>query len=257
MNGSRPIALVTGAVRTGRVGLETARQLAQAGCDLLITFRGEQPRNAREIAAVINTEGGHCRLERLELEDPAAVDSWAAEIARSLPRLDVLVHNASAYAKTPTATLSMAEAQKYFAINALSPLALSRSLSPLLAESPLKNGGAIVTMCDIHALGTAGQPRKDFIAYSMSKAALLEMTLVLARELAPRIRVNAVAPGVVAFPTEGHESDPESQHRYLTRVPLGRAGTPSEAAATVRWLALDAAYITGQVIRIDGGRTLT
>ena len=81
--------------------------------------------------------------------------------------------------------------------------------------------------------------------------------LVLARELAPRVRVNCVAPGVVAFPGRGRESDPESQAVYLKRVPMGRAGTPEDAAEAVRWLALDARYTTGQVVRVDGGRWIT
>jgi pteridine reductase len=87
----------------------------------------------------------------------------------------------------------------------------------------------------------------------MSKAALLEMTLVLARELAPRVRVNAVAPGVVAFAS--HEDD-AARKKYLSRVPLARAGTPRDAAKAVRWLALDATYCTGEVIRVDGGRSI-
>ena len=81
--------------------------------------------------------------------------------------------------------------------------------------------------------------------------------MVLARELAPKVRVNAVAPGVVAFPTQGRDADPALQERYLSRVPLGRSGTPADAAAAVKWLALDAAYCTGQVVRVDGGRSIT
>jgi pteridine reductase len=108
-------------------------------------------------------------------------------------------------------------------------------------------------MCDIHA---SERPRKNFAAYSMSKAALEQMVRVLALELAPKVRVNGVAPGVVAFPDSGAESDPEMQARYLKRVPLARSGTPEEAAEAVRWLALDATYTTGEVVRVDGGRWL-
>jgi pteridine reductase len=108
-------------------------------------------------------------------------------------------------------------------------------------------------MCDIHAMG---RPRKGFAPYSMSKAALAEMVRSLARELAPEVRVTGVAPGVVAWPEEGFESDPAAQAAYLRRVPLGRSGTPQEAAEAVRWLAMDATYVTGLVLPLDGGRRL-
>jgi pteridine reductase len=108
-------------------------------------------------------------------------------------------------------------------------------------------------MADIHAMGL---PRSGFSAYAMSKAALVELIRSLARELAPRVRVNGVAPGVVAWPEEGYEADEEAQRAYLKRVALERAGTPEDAAAAVAWLALDATYVTGQVIRLDGGRSL-
>jgi pteridine reductase len=110
-----------------------------------------------------------------------------------------------------------------------------------------------VCMTDIHAMG---RPRRDHAAYAMSKAALAQMVDSLARDLAPRVRVNAVAPGVVAWPEDGAEADAAMQARYLSRVPLGRAGTPGDASGAVAWLALDAAYVTGQTIRVDGGRWL-
>lgn len=115
----------------------------------------------------------------------------------------------------------------------------------------------IVTFGDLHALGLLGQPRKNMLSYAMSKAALLELTLALARELAPDIRVNCIAPGVIAWPESGHESDPALQAAYLKRVPLGRAGTPQEAAKAAAWLLLEASYCTGQVLHLDGGRSLT
>ncbi len=117
----------------------------------------------------------------------------------------------------------------------------------------MKGGGAVVAMADIHAMGL---PRPAFSAYAMSKAALVEMVRSLARELAPRVRVNGVAPGVVAWPEQGYESESGAQAAYLKRVPLARAGAPEEAAAAVAWLAMDATYVTGQILRLDGGRSL-
>jgi pteridine reductase len=108
-------------------------------------------------------------------------------------------------------------------------------------------------MVDMHALG---RPRMGMSAYAMSKAALVEMVRSLARELAPAVRVNGVAPGVVAWPESGYEADRAMQQRYLERVPMKRAGTPEDAAGAVRWLALEAPYVTGEIIRVDGGRWL-
>jgi pteridine reductase len=136
-------------------------------------------------------------------------------------------------------------------VNAVAPLLLTRGVVALLRESPLAGGGSVVCLCDIHAMG---HPRKGFSAYAMSKAALAEMVRGLALELAPRVRVNGIAPGVVAFPESGYESDAAMQERYLKRVPLGRSGTPEDAAGAVTWLALEAAYVTGEIVRVDGGR---
>jgi pteridine reductase len=112
----------------------------------------------------------------------------------------------------------------------------------------------VIAFTDIHSMG---RPRKDFSAYSMSKAAITEMVYTLARDLGPEVRVNAVAPGVVAWPEEGNDADPDMQRKYVRRIPLGRPGTPDDAAEVVRWLAFDATYLTGEVIRVDGGRWLT
>jgi pteridine reductase len=253
----RPLALITGAVR--RVGLATASALADAGCDLILTYRSNED-EARAAQQKLAETGTSVKLMRLDLDDLAGVEDAGARLADSLEReprpLDVLVHNASIYAPTPLHSLGPVEALRHYRVNALAPLLLSKHLAPALARSDMPGGGAIVAMADIHALGEHGLPRRDFAAYAMSKAALMEMVRTLARELAPRVRVNAVAPGVVAWPETGYESDRDAQRDYVKKIPLARAGTPEDAAQTVRWLALDAAYVTGQVIRLDGGRSL-
>jgi len=133
------------------------------------------------------------------------------------------------------------------------PDAHDAALAPMLGASKLQGGGAVVAMADMHAMG---RPRKDFPAYGMSKAALIDLVRTLARALAPDVRTNAVAPGVVAWPEEGYESDQAAQQAYLRRVPLHRAGTPEDAAKLVAALALDHTYVNGEVIRLDGGRWL-
>jgi len=246
----RPLALVTGGIK--RVGFAIAVALARQGCDLIVTYRSQSD-EAQAAAESLSRLGAQVTPFRFELDDLEGVDKAGERLAGDLRRLDVLVHNASVYAPTPLASLTPEAVLSNFRVNAAAPLLLTRRLAPLLAASPLAGGGAVVAMCDMHVLG---RPRKDFSAYSMSKAALVEMVRGLSRELAPNIRVNGVAPGVVAFPEKGHESDPEMQQAYLSRVPLQRSGTPEDAAEAVRWLAFDARYTTGEIIRVDGGRWL-
>lgn len=250
MNGERPIAIVTGGAK--RVGRAICLELAGAGCDIVLTYlTGEA--EARACADAIAARGASARLERVDLGDPDAATALGASLARSLPRIDMLVHNASVYAPTPLTQVNAADALRHYRINALAPLLLTAALAGRLRDSALPIGGAVVAMADMHALG---RPRTGFAPYAMSKAALIEMVRSLARELAPRVRVNGVAPGVVAFPETGYESDEAAQREYVRRVPLQRAGTPEDAAGAVRWLALEAGYVTGEIIRLDGGRWL-
>lgn len=249
-SGRRPIALVTGAAR--RVGLASALALAGAGCDVVITYlnSGEE---AEEVVAQISAIGATARAERLDIGNLSAAEGFAAQLSRELPRLDVLVHNASIYHPMPLQSVTADQLLENFRVHAAGPALLTRGLVPLLSGSALEGGGSIVCMCDIHAMG---RPRRDFLAYAMSKSALVEMVRSLAVELAPRIRVNGVAPGAVEFAESGPDADPEMQKRYLSRVPMGQSGTREDAAEVVRWLALDARYITGEIIRVDGGRWL-
>jgi pteridine reductase len=254
IRGDRPIALITGAAQ--RVGLASARALARAGFDIVMTYRSN-PHRAADAARELGSLGGAVHTMSLDLDDLEGVGIVAAELAQSLPRLDVLVHNASSYDRSPRESLTGEELLAGYRVNAAAPALLSCVLAPRLAQSAQPGGGSIVALADVHALGEHGIPRRaDFLAYAMSKAALVEMVRTLARELAPRIRVNALAPGVVAWPDSGHESDLAAQDAYLRSVPMARAGTLDEAAEAVRWLATDATYITGQVLRIDGGRSL-
>lgn len=251
LSGQRPIAIITGCAR--RVGRATTLALVRGGCDIVGTFYTGKA-EARSLAQEAASLGGACVIDRVELDDPEAARRWAAELCDTLPRLDVLIHNASVYAPTPLDTVTADDADRFMRINAISPLLISSACAAKLKQSPAPARGAIVAMSDIHAIG---RPRRTHIAYAMSKSALTEMVRTLAVDLAPEVRVNAVAPGVVAFPESGFESDEPMQARYLSRVPMGRAGTVEEAAGAVAWLALEATYTTGQILRVDGGRWLT
>lgn len=245
----RPVALITGGAK--RVGRAITHALARAGCDVVVTYRTSRD-EARTIAG--EASPASVRLIELDLADLDAVERAGGELASSLGRLDILVHNASIYGPRPIVEMDAGHLLEMYRVNAAAPLLLTKRLAPLLERSSLPGGGSIVAMCDMHAMG---RPRRHMAAYSMSKAALVEMVRTLARELAPRVRVNGVAPGVVAFPDSGFESDPQMQQAYLSRVPLGRSGTPDDAAEAVRWLAMDAHYVTGEIVRVDGGRWLS
>lgn len=250
MTGDRPIAIVTGAAR--RVGRAVAVELARVGFDLVITYHTREDDAAKTLRLARRAAGDAAfRAEAFQADfrDPTLVDELAAELV-NLPRVDALVHNASTYAPSPLDTLDLGETLSHYLVNAVAPLLLSRMLAPKLAASPLAGGGCIIGFSDIHVLG---RPRRNYAAYAMSKAALTELVRTLALDLAPRIRVNAIAPGVVAWPDD---VDPEEVRAYEARIPLARPGTPEDAARLVRWLIQEAVYLTGQIIPLDGGRSL-
>jgi len=250
MKPHRPIALVTGGAR--RVGAAIAHALAAAGCDVLITYNRSE-RDALRTTASLRRLGVAAGAMPLDVSDERDVDAATQALREHLPRLDILVHNASRYEAAPLGKIDADTMLADYRVHAIGPLLLTQGLAALLRKSVLPRGGAVIALADMHVLG---RPRKGLASYAMSKAALVEMVRTLARELAPRIRINAVAPGVVEWPTDGPESSAKMQQAYLSRVPMGRAGTPAEAAEVVRWLALDAGYVTGEVVRVDGGRWL-
>ena len=239
-----PVALVTGAAR--RIGAAIARALHADGYHLALHHHA-----SAEAAAALAAE--------LEAARPGSVLPLAADLAdlASLPalidatlarygRLDALVNNASAFFPTPLSTATVAEAQALFAVNTLAPWQLAQAAAPHLAAAR----GAIVNLVDIHA----ERPLREHALYGASKAALAYLTQSLALELAPHVRVNAIAPGAILWP-EGGKSE-AARDAILAKVPLARTGTPEEVAAAVRWLLRDATYTTGQVLRLDGGRSL-
>jgi pteridine reductase len=250
IDGSRPVALLTGAAR--RVGLASAIALSRSGCDIVLTYQRSEG-EAQQARQRLNAAGAAVRIERLDLNHLDATEALAGRLGAELARLDVLVHNASIYHPAPLEQITPEHLLDNYRVHIAGPVLLTKALAPKLRQSPLPGGGAIVCMCDIHALG---RPRRNYLAYSLSKAALAEMVQSLAIELAPQIRVNGIAPGAVAFAESGPDADPDMQQRYLSRVPLARTGSPEEAAEAVRWLALDGTYTTGEIIRVDGGRWL-
>ncbi len=241
----RPVVLITGAAR--RVGATIARVLHAAGYDLALHCRASRAELDALIAELEHERPRSTLALQAELAEikrlPTLVDATLARFGR----LDGLVNNASAFYPTPLGTISAAQWDDLFAANARAPLFLAQAAATHLAATR----GAIVNLIDIYA----EQPLPQHSVYGMAKAALAMATRALALELAPDIRVNGVAPGAVLWPEAG-KSDAE-RAELIARTPLQRSGTPEDVAGAVLWLLRDARFVTGQILRIDGGRALT
>jgi len=240
----RPVALITGAGR--RVGAVIARTLHAAGYDLALHYR-HSAEAARALADELETQRrGSTLLLQAELADLAALPLLLEQLLAHYGRLDALVNNASAFYPTPVGSATPAQWNELFASNAQAPFFVSQAAVPALRAAR----GGIVNLVDIYA----ERPLAEHPLYCMAKAALAAMTRSLALDLAPEVRVNGVAPGAVLWPSDGKSGD--EQQAMLARTPLQRAGTPRDVAGAVLWLLRDAPYVTGQIIRVDGGRTL-
>jgi NAD(P)-dependent dehydrogenase (short-subunit alcohol dehydrogenase family) len=238
MDLSGKTSLVTGGAK--RVGRAITLALAKAGTHVAIHY-GRSEAEAQALAEEIRRWGGRAEAFGADLADPAQIEAVFAAVGRSLGRLDILVNNAAAYRRTPIERLSAEQWDTELAVNARAAALCIRHAAAIMPE-----GGAIVNITD----SGAGRGFAGFPAYCASKGALLALTKSAARALAARsIRVNAVAPGVALWP-EGITE--EQKAKVLAQVPLRRAGTPQDVAAAVIFL-LQADYITGQELRVDGG----
>lgn len=244
MTASRPVALVTGAAR--RIGAAIARSLHVAGYATMLHCHGSHV-DAQALAAELDAAApGSAGWLAGDLADPAVPAALVDATLARFGQLDLLVNNASNFFATPLATATIAQWDALFAVNARAPFLLAQAAAPHLQRA----GGAIVNLVDIHA----EQPLRDHSAYCAAKAALAALTRSLALDLAPQVRVNAVAPGAILWPE--HTDDAQRREKLLAATPLQRTGTPEEIAEVVRWLAMDATYVTGQTVRVDGGRLM-
>ena len=239
-----PVALITGSAR--RIGATIARRLHADGFDLALHYRGaaaEMQALAVELEAV---RAGSVLTLQADLSEFDRLPELVARTVGRFGRVDALVNNASTFQPTPLGTTTPAQWDTLFASNARAPFFLAQAAAPHLKASK----GAIVNLVDIYA----ERPLREHPVYCMAKAALVMATRSLALELAPEVRVNAIAPGAILW-AENETSDAKQQ-AMLARTPLARTGTPAEVAEAVRWLLRDATYTTGQVIPLDGGRML-
>ena len=246
MDLSGTVALVTGGAR--RVGRAIVLELARGGCDVAIHYRGSAS-PARQLASLVEDRGRRAVTVAGDLSKP---EDWPSIIQRTvddLGRLDILVNNASQFLTPVPDTVGDFEVEQWeqmLRVNLVAPMALAHHGQPHLHAH---GQGKIINLVDI----SADRPWPDHLAYCSSKAALAALTRGLARALAPAVQVNGIAPGIAVFP----ESHPEKLRESLIKqVPLQRAGTPEEVARLVRFIAESADFMTGQIIHLDGGRSI-
>jgi pteridine reductase len=233
------VALVTGAGQ--RVGRAIALALGEDGAHVAVHYHGSEGA-ARATVKAIESAGGAASVFRADLRDAGAASSLAGDVVRACGRLDVLVNSAATMMRTPLDTVTPAQWDDVFALNLRAPFFLSLAAARAMGE----RGGVIVNISD--HMGFESWPA--FVPHGVSKAAVSAMTRALAAALAPRVRVNAVAPGAVLAP-EGWPA--AAQEQYEKETPLARIGTPDDAIVAIRYL-IGATYVTGVTLFVDGGR---
>ena len=239
-----PVALVTGSAR--RIGAAIARRLHAEGYDLALHYLRSGAEMQALAAELESARPGSVLTIQADLCDFDRLPELVARTVGRFGRLDALVNNASSFQPTPIGMATPQQWDDLFGSNARAPFFLAQAAAPHLKAA----GGAIVNLVDLYA----ERPLARHTLYCMAKSALVMATKSLALELAPEVRVNAIAPGAILWPE--NEAADSVQQAILARTPLARTGTPEEIAATVCWLLCGATYTTGQVINVDGGRTL-
>lgn len=239
-----PVALVTGgAVRVGRA---ISLALAEAGYAVAVNYHSSDVA-ARELVEEIVGAGGEARALEADITEPAAAEGLVAGTVRALGGLDLLVNNAAIFERRPFLELDGEIWDRHLRLNLEAPFRLSRVSARHMLD---QGGGRIVNIC-----GTVGiQPPGEYVPYCVAKSGLDTLTRCMAEALAPRIQVNGVAPGAILFP----DGTPDQERaRVLARVPMGRTGAPEDVAAAVLFFAHAPAYVTGTILPVDGGASLT
>ena len=238
--------LVTGGAR--RVGAAICRRLHRAGANVVIHYRTSRSDASRLQRRLEAERPGSVACICADLLDFDALDTVVASAIARFGRLDALVNNASSFYPTPLADIRLQEWNDLVGTNLQAPLFLVRAACTELT----RRRGAVVNIADVHA----ERPLAGHLVYSVAKAGLVALTRALALELAPHVRVNAVAPGAIAWPEQGALAAPKLQRDILRRTPLGRIGSPEDIAAAVHYLVAEAPFVTGHVLAVDGGRSL-
>ena len=241
---SGKVALITGAAH--RIGAEMACQLHQAGMNIALHYRNSKGK-AEALADQLNAERpDSVVLIQANLLETKGLPDIISAATKSWQRLDVLINNASTFYPTKIGSATENDWDDLIGSNLKAPFFLSQAAAGELK----KQQGCIINIVDIHSQ----RPMKGYPIYSAAKAGLAMLTMSLARELGPEIRVNGVAPGAILWPE--HEMDDQTKNEILNRTALKRQGSPADIARTALFLIKDADYISGQIINVDGGRTL-
>jgi pteridine reductase len=236
--------LITGAGK--RIGARIARTLHGAGANIAVHYRGSKG-PAQQVAGELNDlRDGSAFTIGADLLDIAGLPALVDEVIGRTQRLDVLVNNASSFYPTPVGDITEDQWDDLIGTNLKVPLFLSQACVPHLRDA----GGTIVNIVDIHAT----RPLRHHTVYGPAKAGLAMLTRTLARDLAPDVRVNGVSPGAILWPEEGLTD--AAKDSILKQVPMQRPGDPQDIADCVLYLVRDAAYVTGQIIAVDGGRSI-
>ena len=240
------VVLVTGGAK--RVGAAICRRLHAAGANIALHYR-----LSKQEALALQSELQRLRPDSVypihaDLLDSDALHWLVSESMRHFGRLDALVSNASSFFPTPLNEIDEHQWNDLIGTNLKAPLLLAKAAAPELR----RNQGAIINIVDIHA----ERPMHGHLLYSVAKAGLLGLTRALAQELAPHVRVNGVSPGVIVWPEHADWDDEQRRKKIVNHTLLKREGEPDDIARTVQFLLNDAPYITGQIIAVDGGRSI-
>lgn len=242
---SGKVVLITGAAR--RIGAAIARRLHAEGAQLMLHYRKSE-RDAQALQAELNSVREHSvALVQADLMELEGLQHMVRNTIARFERLDALVNNASTFHATPIGSIASGDWESLLGTNVRAPLFLAQAAAPHLK----KNQGCIVNVTDIHA----ERPLKNYVVYSVAKSALAGLTRSLARELGPEVRVNGVAPGAIIWPDDG-SWDELTRQRIVSHTLLKRVGEPVDIAQAVFYLIAQAPYVTGQIIAVDGGRSI-
>lgn len=238
-------ALITGAAR--RVGAVIARALHGEGMNVVVHYRGASDAAEALKEELCSDRKDSAEIVQADLLDDGVPERVVAAAVERFDQLDVVVNNASAFFGTKIGAVTSEHWDELVGINLKAPFFLTQAASSHLKAS----SGVVVNIVDIYA----DRPLKGYPVYSIAKAGLVMMTKALARELGPNVRVNAIAPGAILWPEQG--TSQSTQRKIVARTALKRQGEPDDIADAVLYLVRDATYVTGQVLAVDGGRTLT
>ncbi|MBI3561811.1 MAG: pteridine reductase [Gammaproteobacteria bacterium] len=240
---SNKVVLITGAAH--RIGAQTARQLHAAGMNIVLHYRGSRSAAQQLQKELLAQRADSVVLAQADLQSVQAMPVLVQQAFESWQRLDVVINNASNFYATAIGSVNEQTWDDLLGTNLKAPFFLAQAAAPYLQNSK----GCIINIADIHA----DRPLKGYPLYCMSKAGLVMLTKALAGELGPNIRVNAVAPGAILWP---EPMDEVTKQRILNKNFLKRKGEPDDIARAILFLINDAPYITGQVLTVDGGRSL-